>query len=109
MAILIIFLSYGLLPLTTYNTIPHSLKFDTERIKIEFLEEENEESKLKDKIIFYSDLIKIKRNSEFLILFFKNPVKGVLLIPFISLKDKTELEVLFNNLSESLTPIEQPA
>ena len=84
---------YGMLPLTTYNTIDHKLFFYDDHILIRFFKENTEKDDnkiLREVTVPIKDSIKISTDTDCIIMQFKEPNKGWLWIPvngFSSIED----------------------
>ena len=98
MGMILLFFIYGMLPLTTYNTILHHYEFDNNNISLIIApiveDSEEKQSDLKERRfeIKYEDIKKMKYDSEGIILICDNPNKGVCYLPFASFPDKESLD-----------------
>lgn len=100
MIVAFLYFFYGMKPLTTFNTIPHKLKFD-EKIIVEFFtEDENgltyapQKDYVIDKFLFNE----IKIGYDYVILSFKN--LGWLWLPIGALNSIGEMQELINDFKK---------
>ncbi|MCH5228469.1 MAG: hypothetical protein J1F12_00560 [Muribaculaceae bacterium] len=103
MLIAFLYFFYGMLPLTTFNTIPHKIKFEDSRLIIEFFDveeweknssisggkDENEDfrnirysrSEKKDITLEKDNFKEMKYGADYVLLFFNPPEPGWLWLP----------------------------
>lgn len=101
LAIFLLFIIYGMQPLTTFNTVPHKLYFNTDSIAIEFISDDSERA-ITPKKIDLNNISKIKSGPDYLVIITGNMNKGILILPYSSLPTTDDLNEIFKILSPYL-------
>ena len=94
----LLFVVYGMQPLTTYNTIKHTITINNKEINIKLIIEEGEDFKSKEISLDYTFLEKVKTSTDSFILFFKKPLAGIIVIPFNSLGNNEHIDNILRKL-----------
>ena len=103
MGMFLLFLIYGMLPTTAYNTLPHKIHFEEDALEIEFLGNDNEDDQqgaIKSQRLEYNYVDRISIGPSYLIVFFNAPRKGWLWMPVASFYSPED----FKSVTETLKP-----
>ena len=105
MGLFLLFIIYGMLPLTSINTINHIIQFDKEKLYLHLppppLTEENANGIHPDASVTeieYSLIQKINATSDSLVIFCNPPHKGLLWIPAYAFSSKEDFTKVFNQM-----------
>lgn len=97
MGMFLLFIIYGMLPLTTSNAVAHKIRFEKDRLFV-IIPPTDSESNPTSREIEYSSIVKINSAGDSLVVFFNLPNKGLLWIPNYSFSDASQLKAVFGLL-----------